>query len=123
MATAREVWRVNDASALIESAAAVFAAAAREAVGAKGRFTVALAGGSTPRGLYTLLADPRFRGYIAWNKVYVFFGDERHVPPDHADSNFRRANESLLSRVPVDPSHIFRIRGEYAEARDAADEY
>ena len=107
MATTPEIQRVSDATALYQAAAEVFVRAATEAVRTADRFTVALAGGSTPRGLYGLLADPTHRDRIAWHSVHVFWGDERHVPPDHADSNFRMANEALLTRVPVDP----RARG------------
>ena len=124
MAATPEIRRVTDVATLCEAAAATFTHAAEGAVQATGRFTVALAGGSTPRGLYTLLAtDATLRARIAWNMVHVFWGDERHVAPDHADSNFRMANDALLSHVPVDPSHVWRIKGEYVDASRAADEY
>jgi 6-phosphogluconolactonase len=124
LATFPEILRVSDGAALCEAAASIFMRAADDAVRASGRFTVALAGGSTPRGLYTLLAtDATLRSGIAWNTVHVFWGDERHVPPDHPDSNFRMANEALLTRVPVEPSHVWRIRGEYPDTSKAADEY
>ena len=123
MATTPEIQRVSDATALYQAAAEVFVRAATEAVRTADRFTVALAGGSTPRGLYGLLADPTHRDRIAWNSVHVFWGDERHVPPDHADSNFRMANEALLTRVPVDPSQVWRIKGEYPDPSQAAAEY
>jgi 6-phosphogluconolactonase len=119
-----EVQRVSDATALCEAAAAVFVRLAEDAIRTADRFTVVLAGGSTPRGLYTLLAtDAALRDRIAWNKVHVFWGDERHVAPDHRDSNFRMAREALLARVPIDPAHVWRMKGEYADASKAADEY
>lgn len=117
------VLRVPDAEALARAAAGAFAAAAREAVAARGRFTVALAGGATPRALYRLLADPRagFRAQIPWERVHVFFGDERHVPPDHPESNFRMAREALLDHVPA--AGVHRLRGELPDAGAAAAEY
>jgi 6-phosphogluconolactonase len=105
---------------LFEAAAAEFAAQATAAVRARGRFTVALSGGSTPKGLYSLLAT---RPGIPWDKIYFFWGDERHVPPDHPDSNYRMANEALLSRIPAPPDHVFRVRAEEKDADAAALQY
>jgi 6-phosphogluconolactonase len=79
---------------------------------------VALAGGGTPRRTYELLAEPPHRAAVPWGLCQVFFGDERCVPPDHADSNHRMAREALLSRVPIPPAQVHRIRGE-AEDADA----
>ena len=88
-------------------------------------FTVALSGGSTPKVLYELLADPQepFRAQVPWSNTHFFWSDERHVPPDHPDSNFRMAQEALLSRVPVAESNVHRVRGENPSAQEAADEY
>lgn len=69
------------------------------------------------------LIDPKFRAQIPWNQSFFFFGDERHVPPDHADSNFRMADESLFSKLQLRPEQITRIHGEYANAEQAALEY
>lgn len=87
--------------------------------------SVVLSGGSTPRLLYELLADPRepFRDQIAWQETHFFFGDERHVPPDHPDSNYRMVNEAMFSRVPVPPENIHRILTEKPVAQDAAGAY
>jgi 6-phosphogluconolactonase len=87
--------------------------------------TIALAGGSTPRALYRLLADPAmpFRGRIAWESIHFFWGDERHVPPDHPDSNFRMAREAMLDHVPVPPAHVHRVAGEEPDAARAAARY
>lgn len=115
-----EIRVLKSSQELFEAAAAEFAAQASEAVRAGGRFTVALSGGSTPKSLYTLLAT---KPDIPWDKICFFWGDERHVPPDHADSNYRMANEALLSRVPARPENIFRIRGEEKDADDAARQY
>jgi 6-phosphogluconolactonase len=96
-----------------------------EAVRENGLFTVALAGGSTPRNFYSLLSDPEkpFRTQVPWDKIHFCWGDERHVPPDHPDSNYRMARETLLSKVPVPSENIHRIKGEIAEASEAADQY
>ncbi len=105
-------------------AAAELVRRAREAVQAKGTFTVALSGGSTPKSLYTLLADDAvLRAVVPWDKVHFFWGDERHVPPDHPDSNYRMAHEAMLSKVPVPPTNVHRIKSEHPEASRAADEY
>ena len=84
--------------------------------------SVALAGGSTPRALYRLLADPAapFRARIDWQAVHFFWGDERHVPPDHPDSNFRMAREAMLDHVPVPAAHVHRIAAEEPDAARAA---
>jgi 6-phosphogluconolactonase len=123
-AVAPEIRRLDDPAALYDAAAAVFLRSAATAIRAAGAFTVVLSGGATPRGLYSLLAgDASLRGQIRWDKVHFFWGDERHVSPDHPDSNFRMAHDVMLSRVPVDETHVWRIKGEYAEASRAAEEY
>jgi 6-phosphogluconolactonase len=91
---------------------------AGEAVRAHRRFSVALSGGSTPRALFRLLAAARDR--IDWSAVHVFWGDERHVPPDHADSNYRMARETLLDHVSIPAANIHRIPGEDPDAAHAA---
>jgi 6-phosphogluconolactonase len=83
---------------------------------------VGLAGGSTPSGLYRLLAGEPYRSQLSWEHLRVFWGDERMVPPDHQESNFRMADETLLSRVPVLPRQVFRMKGELP-AEEAAAEY
>lgn len=113
-----------DRAALFREAAAEFACAAEEAVASRGAFAVALAGGSTPRGLYELLAgDPLFSRRVPWDRAHVFFGDERHVPPDHPDSNYKMANEALLSKVPVPLGNVHRIAGEEPDTGRAAAAY
>jgi 6-phosphogluconolactonase len=84
--------------------------------------TVALSGGSTPKLMFQILAD-EFREQVAWSDIQFFWSDERHVPPDHPESNYRMANEALLSHVPVSPDNVHRIRGENPNAADAAAEY
>lgn len=109
--------------ALAEAAAQAVAGAAEEAVSQTGRFTLALSGGSTPRRLYARLASPPFRSRIDWARLDVFWGDERCVPPDHPDSNYRLADESLLSKVPIPPEQIYRMRGEDSDPERAALDY
>jgi 6-phosphogluconolactonase len=107
---------------LFSASADEFVAQADRAVQSNGKFTVALAGGSTPKGMYRLLAELP-PGKIAWDHVFVFFGDERHVPPDHPDSNFRMASEALLSKVHLPPQNIFRVPAENPDAAAAAADY
>src|SRR4051812_40040136 len=122
--TTREIEILPDAQGLFRRGAEEFVRAAHESVSERGSFSVALSGGSTPKGLFGLLAtDEIFRTAVAWDKIDFFWGDERHVPSEHAESNFRTANEALLSKVPVDPARIFRIKGELADAHAAAKEY
>ncbi len=112
--------RFADPGALARAAAEEVARRAEEAVAARGAFTRALAGGSTPRALYRLLADPRepYRARIRWPAVHAFFGDERAVPADSPDSNARMAREALLDHVPL--ASVHRIPGELG-AEAAAD--
>jgi len=120
----REVRILPDAAAITRRAAELFVQAAQEAVAESDSFTVALSGGSTPKSLYSLLAeDSALRAQFPWGRTHFFFGDERHVPPDHPDSNFRMANEALFCKAMVKPSRITRIKGEYADSEKAAIEY
>ena len=115
----------DDAESLSQAAAQRFAEIARDSVERSGRFGVALAGGSTPKRVYKLLAGDDFRDAVDWTKCHVFFGDERCVPPDDAESNFRMANEALLSRVAVPLENVHRMKGEgdaVANARAYEDE-
>jgi 6-phosphogluconolactonase len=119
-----DVRILTNIDAIAKRAAQDFLQSATQAVSEKGSFTVALAGGSTPKALYSLLAtDAALRSQLPWDKMYVYFGDERSVPPDHADSNFRMATETMLSKVPIKPEQIFRIKGEYKDTENAAQEY
>lgn len=113
---------VDDADALAREAAARLAHHARECVDASGRFTLALSGGSTPRRLYTLLADPDapYRAAVPWAATHVFWGDERCVPPDDPQSNYRMAREALLSRVPIPPENVHRVEAERPDPKAAA---
>src|SRR5437762_806800 len=105
-------------------AASEVARIAAESVSARGVFTIALAGGSTPKALYALLIeDPSLRNCLPWDKMKVFFGDERHVGPGHPDSNFQMAADAMLFKAPLQQEQIFRIKGEYPDAAQAAAEY
>jgi len=121
----RAVVRVfSDAARLSQSAAEAFVQIAQAAVTARGRFTVALAGGSTPKRLYELLATPPYRDRVDWSRTLIFFGDERCVPPDDADSNYRMAIEILLKRISslsVEQAH--RMMAERNDLDVAADDY
>jgi len=115
-----EIKIVPDAVTLAHDAAQEFHRLAEAAVQDRGRFSVALSGGNTPRTVYSVLATEQKQ--LPWDRIHVFFGDERHVPPDHPDSNFRMASESLLSKVPIPEKNIHRIHAEL-EAEPAAAEY
>lgn len=95
----------------------------REAVQERGRFTVALSGGSTPRLLHQTLAQPPYREAMEWDKVWVFFGDERSVPQDHPDSNYHMALETLLSCVPIPASQVFPMFDPRLDAAENARRY
>jgi 6-phosphogluconolactonase len=119
-----DVRILPDAAAIARRTADQFIKAANAAVAARGVFTVALAGGSTPRTLYALLADdPGLRAQVPWGKLRIFFGDERHVPPDHKDSNYNMAREAMFCKAPLKPEQISRIKGEEADTEKAALEY
>jgi 6-phosphogluconolactonase len=113
----------DDAEAVSRAAADEFFRRAAEAVKARGRFVVALSGGSTPRRLYQLLAGPPWRSGVEWGRVIFFWGDERCVPPDHPDSNYRMAREALLDHVPVPPENVHRFEAERADHDAAARDY
>jgi 6-phosphogluconolactonase len=120
----REIRILPDGAAIAKRAAQEFVQAAASAVREKNSFNVALAGGSTPKALYGLLVnDPTLRSQIPWDKMHLFFGDERHVPPDHPDSNFRMGTEAMISNSPLKAQQVTRIKGEYPDAEQAALEY
>lgn len=118
----QEIVVVDDGAALALEAAHRFVVIAREQIERRGRLTVALSGGSTPRALYQLLTQPPQREAIDWSRVHVFFGDERTVPPDDEQSNYRMARETLLDNVPIPHAQIHRIEAE-RQPGDAAARY
>lgn len=111
-----------DQAALAEAAARHIVESARSAIDSRGRFSIALSGGSTPRPVHARLVEPPFKTAIDWSRVHVFFGDERCVPPDDPRSNYRMARETLLDLVPIRPDNVHRMRGEL-DPHVAADEY
>lgn len=113
----------KDNEELAVKAARRFARLADQYVLGCERFTVVLSGGSTPKAMFSLLAKSPFVETVPWSSVYFFWGDERCVPPDHPDSNFRMTYETLLSRVPVPQENIFRIPAELADPNLAAQTY
>ena len=102
-----------DAAALAEAAACQFVELAQTSVEARGRFSVALAGGQTPKATYQLLASEGFRRQIDWRHVHLFWGDERCVPPDHPESNYGMARRTFIDDVPIPEGNVHRILGEY----------
>ena len=114
---------LKDAEALAQEAARRFVDLARAAVEARGRFTVALSGGSTPRRMYELLAEKPYKDEVNWSEVYVFFGDERMVAPDTPESNYFLAVDKLLAHVPVPDENVFPYVTLGVSAEDAAELY
>jgi len=121
MPSTRDIEVFATAADLFHAAAEEFIRVARTAIGAQGRFTVALAGGSTPKALYSLLASNYAN--FAWNRVFLFFGDERHVPPTDSESNYRMVNEALLTKIAIPAENVFRVPAENPDASAAAAEY
>src|SRR5579885_1920479 len=107
-----EIKMVPDLNGLVEAAASRIAADATAAIADHGSFSIALSGGSTPKPIYERLATEPFRSQINWSKVHVYFGDERTVPPTSDQSNFHMAQQALLSRVPIPPAQVHRMKGE-----------
>lgn len=101
---------VQRTSSFIADAVALIVEAGQQAIARSGLFRLGLAGGNTPRAVYAALAQQAHS--LPWDRVQITFGDERCVPPDHADSNYRMAYEALLSHVPIPEGNIFRIKGE-----------
>lgn len=108
---------------IFKEAAKLFVTAANEAIDQKGYFTVALTGGSSPEGLYSLLSEDQYKSQIDWSKVLVFWGDERWVPLDNELSNARMSQDSLLKNVPVLPSNVFPMYSEGIKPEDFASSY
>ena len=112
----------GDAKGLARAAARSIMESINRARGERESCSVALAGGETPGAVYALLAAEEFRNRVDWNRVHLFFGDERLVPPDDPRSNFGMVRHEMLSHVPIPPENISRIRGEMPPG-DAVEEY
>ena len=122
MSSPPDIRKLTTPQELFEAAAEEVVRAANQAVTERGSFTIALSGGSTPKNLYMLLAT-NARASLPWDRMYFFWSDERHVPPDHADSNYRMAEEAMLAKVPVAASNVFRVPTENPDAAAAAEAY
>ena len=113
-----------DPPALAQAAAKHFAERVEQAVAKRGRARIAISGGSTPKATFALLADPAgpYAGSIPWEKIELFWVDERTVGPDDADSNYRMTREALLSKVGLKPENVHRMEGEL-DPEEAASKY
>jgi 6-phosphogluconolactonase len=112
---------VSDSAELARSAATFFVAEAQRSVLERGSFTVALSGGSTPKRLYQLLAHSPVK--ISWEQIHLFWTDERQVPPDHPESNFRMVHDSLLAEIDIPDSNVHRIKSEFPDPAKTASDY
>ena len=117
-----EIRTLTTPQELFEAAAEEVLRAAKEAVEQRGRFTIALSGGSTPKNLFNLLAT-NARTVLPWDRTFFFWGDERHVPPTDPDSNYHMAEETMLSKIPVAAGNVFRMAAENPDAAAAAEAY
>jgi len=117
-----ELRKLTTPQDLFQAAAEEVLRAAAEAIAQRGRFTIALSGGSTPRNLYTLIAA-NASASLPWDQMFFFWGDERHVPLNDPDSNYRMAKETLLSKVPIPPANIFPVPADNPDAAAAAQAY
>lgn len=122
MNSSAEIRTLTTPQELFAAAAEEVVRAANEAVAQRGRFTIALAGGSTPKSLYNLLAT-NARTALPWDRMFFFWGDERHVPPTDSDSNYRMADEAMLAKIPVPAANVFRMKTENPEAEAVAEDY
>ena len=118
-----EILIYSSAAELAHESARRFAELAETFTKDGGRGAVALSGGSTPKAMFQILAEKPFADRLPWSSIYFFWGDERCVPPDHEDSNYRTADETLLLKVPVPRENIFRIPAEDADHERAAASY
>ncbi len=116
-----EVRRYADANQLAHAGAELFVTLSKPAIAEQGRFIVALSGGSTPKALYQLLAREPYASQIEWAHVHIFWGDERCVPPDHPDSNYRMTREALLQYVPLLTENIHSLHGDIDPAQASAE--
>ncbi len=117
-----EIEILKSHEAMCHRAASLFDTIAKESMGERGQFFVALAGGTTPAGLYIRLHAPPYELDLEWNKTQIFFTDERCVGPEDSASNFRMAHEALLQRVYMKPEkYVHRIKGELGPDKAAED--
>lgn len=120
----QKIQILADAEAMSRAAADALAKHLSESLKTRDVYSIALSGGSTPRRLYELLADdPELCERIPWDRIHFFWGDERHVPPDHPESNYHMALDALFSRIPIPPENIHRVHAENPDADEAAADY
>ena len=112
MSQAPAIHTFTDAQELTRAAAGLFLEVGKQAIAERNRFLVALSGGSTPKALYSILTSDKYAQQLDWSKVHFLFGDERSVPPTHADSNFAMADAMLFSPLHIPSAQIHRMRGE-----------
>ncbi len=110
-----------DSQAMATAAAELFLGLGERSIRQRGCYLVALSGGSTPEALYQSLADPANQSRLDWTVVHFFWGDERHVPPDHPDSNYRAAKEALLDCIPIPLGNVHRVHAEMSPQAGASD--
>jgi len=122
LSSAPEIRVLTTPQELFSAAAEEVVHAATEAIAQRGRFSIALSGGSTPKSLYNLLAT-NARSILPWEQMFFFWSDERHVLPGDPESNYRMVDEAMLSKVQVPPANVFRVPGENPDAAAAAEAY
>jgi 6-phosphogluconolactonase len=122
LSSTAEIRTLTTPQELFEAAAEIVVHSTEEAVAERGRFTIALSGGSTPKSLFNLLAT-NARTSLPWDRMFFFWGDERHVPPTDTESNYRMADEAMLAKIPVAAANVFRIPAENPDADAAAAAY
>ncbi len=113
----------SDAEDLARRSVQLFVSAAQEAIAARGLFYTAISGGHTPRHFFERLGTAPQARSLPWERVHVFWVDERYVDPDSQDSNYRLAAETFLNRVSIPPDNIHRIPTEYDDIQEAARAY
>lgn len=121
--TKPEIRVAADEASLAREVAAEIAGLCQEAIARSGECSFVLSGGSTPKRLFTELASEAWRDRLPWNAIKLFWGDERHVAPDHPDSNYRMAKDALIAKVPVPLTTVYRVKSELPDAKDAAQDY
>jgi 6-phosphogluconolactonase len=121
--TDMELKRFSDSEQMARFTADLTVETAIDAATSRGVFSFCLSGGRTPERLYELLAQPPWADQMPWDRTHLFWGDDRAVPPDHPDSNFKTAYDALLAKIPLADAQVHRIPGEVRPLSDAASRY
>jgi 6-phosphogluconolactonase len=119
----RDIVVPGDKEQTLKFCAEQFTAIAIKSIGSHGRFNVALSGGGTPKAIFQLVTSPPYSTKIEWSKVFLFWSDERAVPADHPDSNYRMAMEAGFASVPIPKNQIFRMPADAEDIEEAAKVY